>query len=148
MEKDLEPNETPTQPIDLSPLHEVLKSYNIPLDLSSEQTYYALNHLFQEIKEKKTDLLRRKISKLILGLYIYGPNSQTYINFDYMLDEKERLQMVGFRDELAKKLLKFLNEKGDYSIDDMQLFFPIEYLLYELESNPCFEFISLFIYYR
>ena len=43
MEKDLEPNETPTQPIDLSPLHEVLKSYNIPLDLSSEQTYYALN---------------------------------------------------------------------------------------------------------
>ena len=62
-----------------------------------------------------------------------------------MLDEKERLQMVGFRDELAKKLLKFLNEKGDYSIDDMQLFFPIEYLLYELESNPCFEFISSFI---
>ena len=27
----------------------------------------------------------------------------------------------------------------------MQLFFPIEYLLYELESNPCFEFISSFI---
>ena len=145
MKKSLEPEQTPTKIIDLSPLHEVLKHYSIPLDLSSEQTYYALTHLFQEQKEKKTELLRRKISKLILGLYIYGPYSQTYINLDYLLDEVERVQMIGFRDEFARKLLEFLKEKGDYSIDDMKLYFPIAHLLFELESNTCFKFITSLI---
>ena len=145
MQKSLEPEQAPTIKIDVSPLHEVLKSYGIPLDLSSEQIYYTLTHLFQEQKEKKTDLLRRKISKLILGLYIYGPYSQTYINFDYLLDEVERVQMIGFRDEFARKLLEFLKEKGNYSIDDMKLYFPIAHLLFELESNSCFKFITSLI---
>ena len=89
--------------------------------------------------------MRRKISKLILGLYIYGPYSQTYINLDYLLDEVERVQMIGFRDEFARKLLEFLKEKGDYSIDDMKLYFPIAHLLFELESNTCFKFITSLI---
>ena len=144
MQKSLGPEQTPTMIIDLSPLHEVLKSYGIPLDLSSEQIYYTLTHLFQEQKEKKTDLLRRKISKLILRLYIYGPYSQTYINFDYLLDEVERVQMIGFRDEFARKLLEFLKEKN-YSIDDIKLYFPIAHLLFELESNSCFKFITSLI---